>query len=132
MEKEFVSYEQALALKELGFDENYLAWYHKGKLTFNKLYNLQDLNGHARNSSAPIKQQAFRFFQEKYGLHFYSFEIMPFDDNLYYPRKVWIGKINETFIDINNGLAFNHFKTYEEAEESCLDKLIEIANEKNK
>ena len=34
MEKEFIPYEQALALKLLGFDEPCISEYHKGKLTF--------------------------------------------------------------------------------------------------
>jgi len=33
---EFIPYEQALALKELGFDENCIAqWYHQEKLLLN-------------------------------------------------------------------------------------------------
>lgn len=32
MNKEFIPYEEALALKELGFDENCITWYYKQEL----------------------------------------------------------------------------------------------------
>ena len=35
MEKYFANYNQSLALKELGFDEDCLAYYQKNKNTFN-------------------------------------------------------------------------------------------------
>ena len=60
MNKEFIPYEQALELKELGFEEICFAWYHKGKLTFNELYNLPDIQQKTRNTSAPLYQQALR------------------------------------------------------------------------
>ena len=73
MNKEFIPYEQALALKELGFDEPCFAKYQKLSETAN--YQLQLLqkerNCNRLNTaiSAPLYQQAFRWFREKYKIH---------------------------------------------------------------
>lgn len=84
----FIPYEEALALKQLDFDEPCFATYRKdaasGKAPFD--YSLDfhtkvemDHNLAPRNSqyvndwiSAPLYQQAFQFFREKYNLHGYK------------------------------------------------------------
>ena len=68
MTKEFVTYEQALALKELGFDEPCFSFYidvDKFLYTNQKWLNY---NLNSKRISAPLCQQAFRFFREKYQL----------------------------------------------------------------
>jgi hypothetical protein len=104
MEKVFIPYEQALALKELGFNEPCIATH--GYL---ELYVNTD-DGHLK---APLYQQAFRWFREKHGLcHFINFSGDGFCSG-------WEDKgFNEH--------GFENFKTYEEAELECLKKLIEI------
>ena len=62
MEREFIPYEQAVALKELGFDEKCLSCYLYEVETFSWELNYQISN----NSipwiiSAPLYQQAFSF-----------------------------------------------------------------------
>jgi|688.fasta_scaffold171914_3 hypothetical protein len=120
MNKDFVPYEQALALKELGFDEPCL-----GKFYYNHL----EIGGNWRNDdfkedpdifiSAPLYQQAFRWFREKhkinsqiafceYGIKSENSWKFTFDNPT--GRQYWEGE----------------FKTYEEAEHTCLDKLIRI------
>ena len=54
MNKEFVSYEQALALKELGFDEPCMS--------------SRDINNGEGLIQLPLYQQAFRWFREKHNL----------------------------------------------------------------
>lgn len=114
MEKEFIPYEQALALKELGFDEPCMAGYD---ISTNQLFIGYEHN-HDFYTQAPLYQQAFRWFREKYGydisiirrtLKAYKFEIqkLVYEGNDYF------------FIDFS-------FETYEEAELECLKKLIEI------
>ena len=94
MNKEFVPYEQALALKELGFNEPCLAYCQKSAIIGNetilppifsvntndegwvKLDKLQgvDWNNYSKQVpyySLPLYQQAFRWFREKYELNFY-------------------------------------------------------------
>ena len=69
MNKEFVTYEQALALKELGFDERcFSRYYESGKLADSLSYLHHNYFGQV---NAPLKQQAFRWFREKYKLYCY-------------------------------------------------------------
>ena len=75
MEKEFIPYEQALELKELGFDEHCLGYYYGNKsLSIIKDYELNtfDTNsttnrfdGHGERPTAILFQQAFKYFREK-------------------------------------------------------------------
>jgi hypothetical protein len=67
MNKEFIPYEQALELKELGFNEKCAAHYlDKDDLELKwKIY--RNLSFNTDNCvQAPLYQQAFRFFREKY------------------------------------------------------------------
>jgi len=117
MNKEFIPYQQALALKELGFDEPCLGYYnYNGSHFFKYKPKTDDKN----LTKAPLYQQAFRWFRDKYGLHRH---ICYFEDT-----TVWHGDI----YDIKNGGLMNppmeltNYQTYEEAELECLKKLIEI------
>jgi hypothetical protein len=121
MEKEFVPYEQALALKELGFDEPCFGFY-------NDMENNKPMGGNfpcdGRNS-APLYQQAFRWFREKYDLHVFfpmlganliSFEIKSFGN-----------KNGNCVQNVYDGIVYdNLYYQPEEAELECLKKLIEI------
>jgi hypothetical protein len=133
MIKEFVPYELALKLKELGFNEPCFGYY----FTLNgtdwnfadnyEFYQIDDqLNiGYKFTLLAPTWQQAFRWFRENYDL-----EGIPqrAEWNTWY--KFWIYELHEDCkIMISNGMQFN---TYEEAELACLDKLIEIVELKEK
>jgi hypothetical protein len=123
MNKEFIPYEQALELKKLGFEEICFAWYHKGKLTFNELYNLPDINDHPRNSSAPLYQQAFRWFREKQE---YYTDLFIDDD-----KKFGYMISNFIIYDRVDSPISRKYLTYEEAELACLKKLIEIVKTNN-
>jgi hypothetical protein len=133
MNKEFVPYEQALALKELGFDEPCFAMYFSGMLK-ERCYckNSEFTEPHQIIFiSAPLYQQAFSWFREKCRLQpsvnsfcfeEYSFVIMGSRNEILYPIQHKLlndGKKNPW-----------EFDTYEEAELACLIKLIEIVKEK--
>lgn len=124
MEKEFIPSEQALALKELGFDEPCFARYYNSEP-----YNIQFFQpNYAKNFnekqllhnkeivlyySAPTFSQAFRWFREKYGYcHFINHS-----GEGYCSGWEDLG---------NNEHGFENYTTYEEAELECLKKLIEI------
>ena len=124
MEREFVPYELAVKLKELGFDEECLAGYKKELLTDDGrvLNNTFIIYGGSVNYnigdeviSAPLKQQAFKWFREKQGLIY----------NIGH-----IGHTNTWAYEIINmriaGPNYGYGETYEEAELACLVKLIEI------
>jgi|688.fasta_scaffold27763_21 hypothetical protein len=118
MEKEFVNYEIALILKEIGFDEPCFNYYDG-----NKNKNSINLgNGYVTKymvsdnfTIAPLYQQAFRWFREKYGL-LYNI------DETYKKSSEYIYSIGYGWSDA--------FESYEEAEFECLKKLIEIVKEK--
>ena len=67
MEKEFITYEQALSLKELDYDEECVAWYVSKDygLEFGRVIKSDLINDAVL---APTYQQALRWFREKYGL----------------------------------------------------------------
>ena len=80
MNKEFIEYEQALELKELGFGSVCFGFYNPrheiGDLRANPLYEHSGgcFDNYNRNDyfvSAPLYQQAFRWFSEKYDLYAY-------------------------------------------------------------
>jgi hypothetical protein len=117
MEKEFIPYEQALALKELGFDKDCVGYY-------DGLGNPMVKPMKHCPISAPLYQQAFRWFREKYDL----IACNDYGNNKYF---YWIISKDEKFFFDNedgnrNCIVYN---TYEEAELECLKKLIEIVKE---
>jgi hypothetical protein len=129
MNKEFIPYEQALELKELGFDEECLGYYHTtlssssvdliiGK-TPNRFYHLiripEDFD-----TLAPLYQQAFRWFRDRHGL---DYEIT------YAGKKGEYHAFVDEYIYGNNGSSPSIF-SYEEAELECLKKLIIIVERK--
>lgn len=125
MEKEFIPYEQALELKDLGFDEECFAWYNMSQdnLCFFGNDCCADMYaGEKSRPEAPLWQQAFRFFREKYGLHYIICKNIQMGGYGY--REV----ILLPYMEENENTIF---KTYEEAEVECLKKLIEIAKEQN-
>ena len=110
MTKEFVPYTLALELKELGFDEPCFAVYIDKTLIMEDdwLYSTnQDTFIESSNFTAPLYQQAFRWFREKHNL------IMHIQRH----SKKYLACMGiqvEILCD-----------TYEEAELECLKKLIE-------
>lgn len=139
MEKEFIPYEQALALKELGFDEPCLANYSIdviGETVPHFRYNNRISEAFSIDEgvwfnhnldkeyvySAPLYQQAFRWFREKYGL----WQIVTQNTD-----KDWTYDIM-TIVGMTDYKIFDVFDTYEEAELECLKKLIEIAKQEQK
>lgn len=130
MKKEFISYKQALALKELGFDEPCFSDYINGILQpslnpkdysyFNEMSEINPIKNF-EIVLAPLYQQAFRWFREKYKLQ---------------AEILWRGDMNCFCYKTGNFKRGSHdfskddYNTYEEAELECLKKLIEIVNEK--
>jgi len=127
MNKEFIPYEQALALKELGFDEPCFAKYKSDKLLLNiKWNNIWCENINEFEIYAPTYSQAFRWFRENYNEHSL---IIPYCDSsgevISYRFEIVIQDYN---LDDFESERKNY--TYEEAELECLKKLIEIVKNK--
>ncbi len=118
MKKEFVPYEQALALKELGFDEHCIAEFYINKQNYYELL-IGFPENCPTNIKAPLYQQAFRWFREEHQLqHEIVYDIS--DDLI---NKVYVYTIFGTDRS-------EEYKTYEEAELGELKKLIEIVKNK--
>ena len=116
MNKEFIPYEQALEIRELGFKEKCAAHYlDKDDLEL-KWEIYRNLSFNTDNCvQAPLYQQAFRFFREKY---------------------------NFTFSIGNTNVAVVHYgmttqllqdnATYEAAELETIKWFIDVAKQQNK
>lgn len=123
LESLFVGYEQAVVLKELGFDEPCFAWYVSKDfgLEIGKVIQT-DLIKDA--IVAPTYSAAFRFFREKYNrLHTVNIDL---SNNL--KDKVFVYTIEDHLGSIVD--RSEEYKTYEEAEHACLNKLIEMIKNK--
>jgi hypothetical protein len=137
MKNEFIPYEQALALKELGFDEPCFGKYLSSLQSDWKVYELileMGMNEEFEDNrntyllekvcSSPTYSQTFRWFRENYNTQQYVIRDMFFDNVFTY--KIEYIKDNDIVVFCNN----DTFSSYEEAELACLKKLIEIVKEK--
>jgi hypothetical protein len=118
MNKEFVPYQEALTLQELGFNEPCFATY-VGE-TLDTSLQIPLCNDYF--TQAPIFQQAFRFFREKHQVYA---EIFVVDDKSF-------GYLISSFIEngrVDRPMSIGYV-FYEEAELYCLRKIIEIVKEK--
>jgi hypothetical protein len=124
MNKEFVKYEEALALKDLGFDYTGLASYSDND-TFNIggfYYKTTPCDD--KICIAPLYQQAFKWFRE-----------LGFDSSIYRARtktKIYCWSISNLLsgLEYPLGMIGERADSYEEAELACLKKLIEITKKK--
>lgn len=151
MEKEFIPYEQAQVLKELGFDEPCLIkiqyssgsdiytnqkfensiWFGNGfdaeiddkKIQYNfPKYSEQKWG----NLNIPLYQQAFDWFRKEYGFIHCICPMLVMKKDINRIWEIYIGKSGEELSIWNED-----FKgTYEEARLECLNILIKIYNEK--
>jgi hypothetical protein len=119
MKKEFATYEQTVALKELGFDEDCLMFWFKSNNGF-ELSNEDEYTFYSY-VTAPLKQQVLRWFREKHNID--SAVLEKYKDL----GKFYGGYVNQNDVRVSFG---SDFKTYEEAEDACIDKLIEIIKNK--
>ena len=137
MEKEFVPYELALELKELGFDEPCFGWYDAERpmdINYDRTNNSCGwLNG--LHCSAPTYSQAFRWFREKYDIHYsINRECSQHDHKWGYNWSLYnyTGIFDEFLTSHPDAPAGEWvYETYEEAERECLKEIIKIINEKD-
>ena len=128
MQEQFVKYEQAVALKELGFDYPCFGYYilKDCQLYYDTIIDRKD-NVFRNNTSlnyygdlkekvaAPLKSQVFDWFR-KQG---YDTKVQKESEGLYF-GFYWNGA---AWVIVGNG-------SYEEAESACIDKLIDIIKNK--
>ena len=116
MNKDFVEYEEALELKQLGFDEPCFGVYATKDGYVRK-------SAYDENGDAPTYSQAFRFFRDKHNIN----AQIAFCEYSVSSENSW----KFTFDNPTNVLIWNgKFNTYEEAELECLKVLIEMVKTK--
>jgi hypothetical protein len=156
MNKEFVPYELAVKLKQLGFEDECMAYYEisvteveheedgtsgpfgwkQGEVSFEKRFFVNNIKGvdHTNDNwvcaAAPTWRSAFKWFREK---SFYVNINYDWNDEVF---RITIMKQDKDksckIIHLKEDDYIKEFYTYEEAELACLDKLIEIVESKNK
>ena len=135
MKNEFIPYEEALKLKELGFDEECLLCYFDGELALTTSEdtiprNLEDNSWRTNRDfedtflpmmynsvTAPLYQQVFTWFRQEHGL-FSEINLTTKQENVA-EFEFFILDFYEPIFESDD------YKKYEEAKLDCLRKLIE-------
>jgi|LakMenEpi03Aug12_release.lakeMendotaPanAssembly.Ray.scaffolds.fasta_scaffold1538190_1 hypothetical protein len=144
MEKEFVPYDRALRLKAIRFDEPCFGFYQKESAEIrpimvddNEQYLLTGYRT-CKNSeipehyiSAPTFSQVFRWFREKYQIFPEVLTDCTTEPKFVYTYNTFYGNPKdlteqEWGWENNIGQYSELYRSYEEAELTCLTKLIEI------
>ena len=143
MEREFVSYEQAVALKKIGFDKPCFKYIYTGDTGTNCNHYLEVEPQKAKNYnedylciSQPLFSQVFRWFRENHGLEIilrpdcFNHESKKLREYVIisYDKSWKLEAIAEPSHFVRKGC----FNTPEEAENACIDKLIELAKQQSK
>ena len=120
MEKEFVPYELALELKQLGFYELCFGYFDRKDCCVLKI----DAVYQNTNLSAPTYSQVFRWFREKHNIDAW---VQPFvsekqNGKPFLPYESYAYYIFEDGVYVADGV---NFLDSEEAEMACLKKLID-------
>ena len=124
MKNLFVSYEQAIQLKELGFNEPCLRVGNPNGHILWKFMDVLDFEGvdigdimkekfDNRFVEIPLKQQVLRWFREKGFI--ISLDSYSITEHEFYIK--WSD---------NKSILSNLYEKYEDMEDACIDKLIEI------
>lgn len=125
MKKEFVTCEQALALKKLGFIEPCFGYYNIDPYLPKPAFNLVRPFDHEWCLPVPLKSQVFRWFRENYFLDSEIYLQEELGHKFYHYLILQLVRGNIEWKTKNT----IKFKTYEEAEDACIDKLIELVKQ---
>lgn len=137
MKEQFVTYEIALKLKELGFDEECFGYYSEqhDKTKFLCLYQEEDYFDEIR-LEAPLWQQVIDWLREKHDIVIEIARQKYFDTyaNSYAYEvvcKVYKNKELEGSVVIRDNKNNHIFYSYEEAREQAILKAIELIKKQN-
>ncbi len=122
MKKEFVTCEQALELKELGCDEDCLGYYNIDPYLPNPTFNLIRPFEHEWCLPAPTKSHALRWFREEYNL---ISHVKPLNYGCDLKTNKFVYELTEKI----GTSSYDIYDTYEEAENACIDKIIELVRQ---
>lgn len=133
MNRLFVPYDVAIKLKDKGFDEPCLGYYDpEGLRVQPDYYNRENKNSlfpkpeitNSPRVSAPIYTQVFDWFRKKHKLGHWI-------DN-YYGKRYYCKVVemkhphrHKKFPDTNKTFVFDEYKSYQEAEEALVRRMVE-------
>jgi hypothetical protein len=136
MKNEFVPYDISLDMKELGFNDPCMCKYNDngslllGVPQYLKLNSIEGMYLGARGCTAPLYQQAFRWFRDEFQLIKQDYMFSQVED---YHAFIIYSSINGNIYDCcyndKEEISGFGFKLYKESELACLKKLIEIVNQ---
>jgi hypothetical protein len=128
MKQEFIPYEQALELKEMGFDEVCMGGYdlEDDSLYIGYVSNDGIQYNPEHYTPAPLYSQSFRWLLEKHNLYGIIIPTV---------TMTWTFKTITVVIGMVEVPPYNHVEAYdyssrEEAELECLKKLIDVVKNK--
>jgi hypothetical protein len=141
MNTEFIPYEQALALKDIGYQSanpiggyrgGAVFYYDKGSELFYDGLPMYSSSYHEGQIIAPLYQQAFKWFREKNGLviQYIPSEIDNSEGQSILHHYYRISEYDSWRGGRRNTVETELNEDYEEAELECLKKLIEIVKQK--
>ena len=125
MKNQFVNYEQAIALKNLGFKDTTLTYFDSSgifqedivHINGSKFWNTSEID----EVAAPLKQQAIEWMLEKH--HIYGWV-----EHYWYPLgHRWKACIKS--FDGGKAQITGELKSYDEAIDKCIDMLIEYVKD---
>jgi hypothetical protein len=129
----FLPYELALELKNLGFNEPCLFDYNRFNTEHlnDSYFEYANYNTSEKMVSAPLFQQVFKWFREKYNLDAsMSVNVWGEKQTSYRITGGIKGVIEANSYGALYDIDTEYYNSYEEAELECLKKLIEIVKEK--
>lgn len=150
MEQEFITYEQALALKELGFDKHCFAYYSINNIENKLFYDIDPDDGEltALNQnqfyhnnlsevgriSAPLKSQVLQWFRDKHQLYGEVHTDCTTYPKFCYSHTKFFGNPNDLTEQEwgweNTGQYSLLYSSYTQAESELINHLISIINNK--
>lgn len=121
IQNEFVSQEQSIKLQKLGFDFDVFQRFSNA--------NVEDF------IKQPLKQQVFRWFREKHNLN-HTIELTDNSRSYHYEFMILDSKNREyhdedCFDQAKRLYNKLEFRTYEEAENECINHIISLIEAKN-
>jgi hypothetical protein len=140
----FVTYEQSLALKELGFDEPCFRYTYVGD-TGNNVDHIEEVkfkfsanyNADLLCISTPLKSQVFQWFRDTHKIFPEILTDCTTEPKFCYTYTRFFGNPNDLASEEwgwenTIGQYSLLYRTYPEAESECIDKLIEIIRSEQK
>ena len=123
MNEHFLTYEQSLAVKELGYiEEHTFAYYSSDD---KRLIQGYSISTNEDEVDAPLKSQFFKWAREKYKIHSHISitDDEDFKGKIYIAYVLDIEWLQDKEVHLESRTENN---TYEQAEDACINRIIEI------